>query len=206
MIRNVDWILFFFQGCGKSAALAQVVFWARKKGWLVIYVPSGYELINGGSYLDRSEERKEEYCSWEQPPLQYIFLNKLLDAHADKLKKIPLKTKVSLPKFTGTTLFELVEYGSVLIQYTSAVWSLLRNELALVTEFPVLLAVDEYNAVYNPSVSFRNPDSSKYLKEPMNPRQFTTAELFIDAHNGPKLAYGTFAGAYLAKAWHCRQS
>ncbi|GER55138.1 mitochondrial 28S ribosomal protein S29-related [Striga asiatica] len=36
--------------CGKSIALAMLVYWARKEGWLVFYVPKGREWTHGGLF------------------------------------------------------------------------------------------------------------------------------------------------------------
>lgn len=36
--------------CGKSIALAMLVHWARKEGWLVLYVPRGREWTHGGLF------------------------------------------------------------------------------------------------------------------------------------------------------------
>lgn len=36
--------------CGKSIALAMLVYWARKEGWLVLYVPQGRYWTHGGFF------------------------------------------------------------------------------------------------------------------------------------------------------------
>lgn len=36
--------------CGKSITLAMLVHWAREEGWLVLYVPRGWEWTHGGYF------------------------------------------------------------------------------------------------------------------------------------------------------------
>ena len=46
-------------------------------------------------------------------------LTYLMDAHSDKLKNIPLRTQVNIDRFTGKTLFDLVEYGAGLHEFAA---------------------------------------------------------------------------------------
>lgn len=46
--------------------------------------------------------------------LAVSMLTYFLDAHADKLKTIPLRTNPQVGKFEGKSLFDLVEYGSLI--------------------------------------------------------------------------------------------
>lgn len=41
--------------CGKSIALAMLVHWARKEGWLVLYVPKGRDWTHGGLFYKNSQ-------------------------------------------------------------------------------------------------------------------------------------------------------
>ena len=43
------------EGSGKSVALAMLVQWARARGWLVFYIPSGRGWTHGSLYY-RNEE------------------------------------------------------------------------------------------------------------------------------------------------------
>jgi hypothetical protein len=185
-------ILFGFKGCGKSGALSQIVYWARKNDWLVVYINSGYNLINTGDYLEKSKLIPD--C-WDQPQIAMKFLNNMIDAHQDKLRQIPLRTKFQLGRFEGKTLFDLVEFGSALEAYAADAVVHFRRELSLVEEFPVLLAVDDYNAIYNQSVNFADPESRRYSKDMLEGRNFTLAGLFFDGHVDHGLINGAFVGA-----------
>lgn len=181
-----------FKGCGKSGALSQIVYWARKNDWLVVYINSGYNLINTGDYLEKSKLIPD--C-WDQPQIAMKFLNNMIDAHQDKLRQIPLRTKFQLGRFEGKTLFDLVEFGSALEAYAADAVVHFRRELSLVEEFPVLLAVDDYNAIYNQSVNFADPESRRYSKDMLEGRNFTLARLFFDGHVDHGLINGAFVGA-----------
>lgn len=41
--------------CGKSTVLAMLVNWARKEGWLVLYVPRGRDWTLGGLFYKNPE-------------------------------------------------------------------------------------------------------------------------------------------------------
>lgn len=42
-------------GSGKSVALAMLVHWARTKGWLVFYIPSGKDWTHGSLYYKNED-------------------------------------------------------------------------------------------------------------------------------------------------------
>jgi len=132
---------------------------------------------------------------WDQPQIAMKFLNNMIDAHQDKLRQIPLRTKFQLGRFEGKTLFDLVEFGSALEAYAADAVVHFRRELSLVEEFPVLLAVDDYNALYNYSVNFADPESRRYSKDMLAGRNFTLARLFFDGHVDHGLINGAFVGA-----------
>jgi type II secretory pathway pseudopilin PulG len=184
-------ILYGYRGCGKSTILDQVVFWARRSGWLVVYIKA-HELFNTPGYLEKSKLIPNK---WDAPVTSVMFLNHIFDAHADKLKQIRLKNEIRLPKFKGTTLFDLVEYGAALEQYAADACVYFRNELSRVIEFPVLIAIDDYNVMWNRSLVFDNPESRRYIPEPLMTSDLTLASLFFNAHSDHKLANGTFVGA-----------
>eukprot|EP01122_Echinamoeba_exundans_P011702 TRINITY_DN4747_c0_g2_i2.p1 TRINITY_DN4747_c0_g2~~TRINITY_DN4747_c0_g2_i2.p1 ORF type:complete len:612 (-),score=130.75 TRINITY_DN4747_c0_g2_i2:108-1943(-) len=182
------------KGSGKSAALAQVVLWARKSGWLVLYMPSGMDVTAGGDFIEKSS-RKGETTIWDDPSTSFKILNNFLTAHAEKLKEVPIKTKFTLGKLQATTLFDLVEYGAALPQFSAAAYHHLRAELARVTEFPVLLACDDYNMYYDFSRHFADPESPAFKKEMLPARQLAIVDSLYDCHVNPRLAFGTFIGA-----------
>jgi len=185
-------ILHGYRGCGKSAIFSQVVYWARRSDWLVVTVPDSYEALSSGVYITKNATEG----TWDQPKLFVRFFLNLLNAHSDKLSQIPLKSpNAKIGKQSFKTLFDVVEYGSVLEQAAAQCFTIFKSEIRKVVEFPVLLACDSYNALYVPSRDFRNPESTTYHKLPLDPRDMTFGKLFYDAHLNPRLAYGTFFGA-----------
>lgn len=185
-------LLHGYKGCGKSALLSEVVYWARRSGWLVVSVPDGALWLSSGVYVSKNFVDG----TWDQPKLFVRLFGHLLNAHSDKLKQIPLKSKgVKIGKIQPTTLFDVVEYGSVLEQYAAQCFHVFKTEIRKVVEFPVLLAFDSYNALYNPSIGFKDPESTSYYKDPLDPYNMSLGRLFYDAHLNHKLAHGTFIGA-----------
>jgi hypothetical protein len=185
-------LLHGYRGCGKSAVLSQVVYWARRSGWFVVSVPDGADWLSNGVYISKNVAEG----TWDQPKLFVRFFGHLLNAHADKLKQIPLKSQgLKIGKNVPVTLFDVVEYGSVLEQSASQCFSIFKSELRKIVEFPVLLAFDSYNSLYVPSRGFKDPESTSYYKDPINPYNLTLGRMFYDAHLNHKLAYGTFIGA-----------
>jgi hypothetical protein len=53
--------------------------------------------------------------------------------------------------------------------------------------FPVLIAIDDYNDLWNPNLNFRNPESRRYVPEPLMTRELALASLFFNAHTDHKL-------------------
>lgn len=179
------------RGSGKSAVMSEVVYWARRSGWLVVYVPDGNAYLNGGVYINKNAQEG----TWDQPKLFVRMFGHLVSAHADKLKEINLRTPTKVGKIEAKTLFDVVEYGSVLEQYAAQCFSVFKSEIKKVTQFPVLFAFDSYNSLYTPCLAFRDPESTSYYKDPMDPYNMTVGRLFYDAHVNHKLSYGTFLGA-----------
>lgn len=132
---------------------------------------------------------------WDQPYLGVKFLEHMLDAHTEQLKKIPLRTDISLGKFEGSTLFDLVEYGAALHEYACDVVVLFKKELERVIEYPVLIAIDDYNSMYNYNQRFRDPECTHFLPRKLRNRNLTLTRIFMDSHLDPKLVNGTMIGA-----------
>lgn len=179
------------KGCGKSAVLSLVVYWARRNDWLVVYIPNGYEWANGGRYIVKNQE----LGTWDQPFLAKQFFNTFVQAHQDKLSQIKLKTKFIAGRHEATTLLDLCEIGSLFEQHSAKAFIHFRNELTKITDYPVLIAIDNYNSFFGESVGFKDPESQAYVKKQLKTDQLTMVKAFKDAHLNPNLSYGTFIGA-----------
>lgn len=89
----------------------------------------------------------------------------------------------------------MVEYGAALPQFAAPAYHHLRNELARVTDVPVLLAVDDYNLYYDVSRNFADPESPAFKKEKLPARRLAIPNSVYDGHINPRLAFGSFVGA-----------
>ncbi|KAL4439233.1 hypothetical protein ABPG77_004135 [Micractinium sp. CCAP 211/92] len=125
-------------GSGKSVALYSLVAWARANGWLALYMPSAFSLVQTGTFY------KGEDGLWDTPEAARWLLSSLRDSHAEQLA--PLKTP------SGQPLSELLEEGlSPATKPAAAVAAAVaaKDALAAQTQLPFLLAVDDYNVLYS---------------------------------------------------------
>ncbi|DAZ92673.1 TPA: hypothetical protein N0F65_000443 [Lagenidium giganteum] len=153
------------RGCGKTIALQQIVQFARESGWLVLYVPRARAWCTEGPYIMRSPYLEGKYDIDE---FGVDLLQKFLQSHKDQLAQIPLRGNYgeryypaslgAAPKEgakvdrSGLTLLDLVQNGIADEELACTAVVDLRAELAEVTEFPVLVAVDEFNSLYEDTV------------------------------------------------------
>eukprot|EP00897_Mesotaenium_endlicherianum_P004279 jgi/Mesen1/387/ME000010S_10844 len=162
-VRRRHFLLEGLHGSGKSFALATAVLWARANGWLTFYVPRAKEWTSGGFFYKHpgSEE-------WDTPVQARTVLQAFRNSNKDTLATLPVRaTKTlalgegpgtglargpqTLTLKEGSTLLELVERGLDVQQAAVSAVVSLRAELALVTEVPVLIAIDEPPAHHPPA-------------------------------------------------------
>jgi len=148
-------------GVGKSTMLTQLVYWARSNGWLVLFVPDG-KVLTGWMTIKRSKMFPGKY---DQPEVAEALLHTLLAAHGEQLEQLPVRSP--LPKsvreqeFSGKNWRELAQFGVEYEGVAADVLSLFRLDLNSVTEFPVLVVVDDYNLVFGNSFYPDMDDTSK---------------------------------------------
>ncbi|XP_070034008.1 uncharacterized protein [Nicotiana tomentosiformis] len=143
---------------GKSIALAMLVHWARDEGWLVLYVPKGREWTHGGFFY-----KNPKTGLWDTPVQAANILQDFLKYNKDHLQKLPCKIFEPIPLGEGAgvgwmkgadvvqipedyTLLDLVQVGLSSTHAAVGVVIRLREELSLVKDVPVLIAVDQVNA------------------------------------------------------------
>ncbi|XP_060175975.1 uncharacterized protein LOC132606472 isoform X1 [Lycium barbarum] len=143
---------------GKSIALAMLVHWARDEGWLVLYVPKGREWTHGGFFY-----KNPKTGLWDTPVQAANVLQDFLKYNKDHLQKLPCKIFEPIPLGEGAgvgwmkgadvvqipedyTLLDLVQVGLNSTHAAVGVVVRLREELSLVKDMPVLIAVDQYNS------------------------------------------------------------
>nr|GMD12336.1 28S ribosomal protein S29, mitochondrial [Ipomoea batatas] len=174
--------------CGKSIALAMLVHWAREEGWLVFYVPRGREWTHGGLFY-----KNPTTGLWDTPVQAANILKARLFYNEQHLRKLPCKifdpislgegAGVGHPKGDqtmaipeGLTLFDLVESGISNTHASVGVVVRLRQELSLVKDMPVLIAIDQYNNWFTFS-EFEEPVTVRSCK-PIHARELTTVNAF----------------------------
>lgn len=129
-------------GAGKSVLLALTVAAARSAGWLAFYVPRGRSLCEGSAF-----SRWGESDAWDTPDHARELLQNLNAAHGNLLATLPRRAQGAPP---GSKLIDLLavldEQNPSATEVTDAGLAMLA-ELPLITDVPVLFAVDELNAL-----------------------------------------------------------
>ncbi|GFP93618.1 28S ribosomal protein s29 mitochondrial [Phtheirospermum japonicum] len=164
--------------CGKSIALAMLVYWARKEGWLVFYVPRGRDWTHGGLFYKNPHTGLwDDFLKFNKPCLQGL--------NCSILDPIPLGegAGVGWPKGSdkmelseGTTLFQLIQAGLNNTYAAVGVLVRLRMELAKVTSVPVLFAIDQYNSWFT-FTDFEEPVTVRSCR-PIHAKELTTVNAF----------------------------
>ncbi|KAF4375644.1 hypothetical protein G4B88_015179 [Cannabis sativa] len=167
--------------CGKSIALAMLVHWARDEGWLVFYVPRGWEWTHGGFFY-----KNPQTGLWDTPDFLKFNETRLKQLPCQIFDLIPLgegagvgwmkdgTDTMAMPE--GSSLFDLVDTG---IKHTHAAVGVLvhlRRELSVVKDIPVLIAIDQYNSwftfsEYEEAVTVRST-------RPIHARELATVNAF----------------------------
>ncbi|KAI9464801.1 mitochondrial ribosomal death-associated protein 3-domain-containing protein [Russula earlei] len=143
-------------GCGKSYLLIQGVEYAASAGWIVMYIPRAINLVNSSTPYS--------YDLRAQTYLQPVFAQRTLERfrsvneHAISSlvteDKVDLDDGLSLPQ--GTPLLKLIDVG--LKDQTSAptVLAALLEALGKQTKVPVLLAIDDFQALFT-KTAYKTP-------------------------------------------------
>lgn len=174
--------------CGKSIALAMLVHWARDEGWLVMYVPKGREWTHGGFFY-----KNPKTGLWDTPVQAANVLQDFLKYNKDLLQKLPCKIFEPIPLGEGAgvgwmkgadvvqipedyTLLDLVQVGLNSTHASVGVVVRLREELSLVKDMPVLIAVDQYNNWFTFS-EYEEPVTVRSCR-PIHARELATVNAF----------------------------
>ncbi|KAG8387924.1 hypothetical protein BUALT_Bualt02G0071900 [Buddleja alternifolia] len=174
--------------CGKSTALAMLVHWARKEGWLVFYVPRGRDWTHGGLFY-----KNPQTGLWDTPVQAANILQDFLKYNKSYLQglkcnildPIPLGegAGVGWPKGSdkmqiseGTTLYQLVEAGLNDTHAAVGVVVRLRKELSKITDLPVFIAIDQYNSWFT-FTDFEEPVTVRSCRA-VHARELATVNAF----------------------------
>ncbi|KAH6758597.1 Pentatricopeptide repeat superfamily protein [Perilla frutescens var. frutescens] len=172
----------------KSIVLAMLVNWARKEGWLVLYVPRGRDWTHGGVFY-----KNPETSLWDTPVQAVNILRDFLKYNKACLEGITRKIFDPIPLgegagvgwqkgrdkmqiSEGTTLCQLVEAGLQDTHAAVGVVVRLRKELSKVTSVPVLIAIDQYNNWFT-FTDFEEAVTDRSFR-PIHAREVTTVNAF----------------------------
>ncbi|OQR90098.1 hypothetical protein ACHHYP_05808 [Achlya hypogyna] len=153
------------RGTGKSVAIMQIVNYARENGWIVLFAPQVRSWCYDAPYVTKSAHMQGKF---DIDVVAMDVLKQLIEYHGSQLAELKLSadygdryyphTFAKKPKSTSEfdkaelTLLDVAENGlkDDLLSCTALVD--LRAELAKVTKFPVLIAIDEYNSFFEKTV------------------------------------------------------
>jgi len=136
------------RGVGKTMVLNHVVNFCRSSGWLVVYIPNLHYYCNEPCAYPPSRTWPGCYDQYDLAP---TFLESLRAANADMLSTLPLRLPFQFP-FKGSNLLQLLDLGLERHKILGCpVAAHIIRELKLVTEVPVLIALDDYNIIYKMS-------------------------------------------------------
>jgi small subunit ribosomal protein S29 len=167
--------------------LLQSAAYARESGWVVLYIPRGtsFSSDEGTELIIASEwiESKTEYAYnsntklFNQPALASSILSSLLATNPTTLKSIKSKSQIGKYK-SNTSLAEICERAKSpdTVEALEGVLATLAEQ----TEFPVLIAIDEVQALFSTS-GLRTPDY-KVLES----YHLSTPNLFLNYLTGKK--------------------
>ena len=85
------------RGVGKSVILNQAVIHARKKGWICLFVPDGFDHSHGGIYVEPMPGNAKLY---DNTMMSANLLRGFYRAHREQIDIIPIKNIALLEKFT----------------------------------------------------------------------------------------------------------
>ena len=114
-----------------------------------MYLPSPAMFTEGGIVVRPSRVEKLANV-FDQPEVTIPYLKNFYSTHKEQLAQVEVKQD-HLKKL-GTNLLKLVEHGLRNVTESSYVLQAVRQELVLATEVPVLIAIDEIDALYLQSI------------------------------------------------------
>ncbi|KAJ6606930.1 mitochondrial ribosomal death-associated protein 3-domain-containing protein [Mycena sp. CBHHK59/15] len=142
-------------GCGKSFLLLQAAEYATATGWIVLYIPRAKQLVNSSTTFT--------YSLATQTYLQPVFARQTLQRFATTNAAPLALLRTAAPALVdgrtvpaGTPLTELIALGVADASAAPAALDALLSALAAQERFPVLLAIDDFQALFGRSL-YRDP-------------------------------------------------
>ncbi|WFD00369.1 hypothetical protein MYAM1_003117 [Malassezia yamatoensis] len=147
-------------GCGKSTYILQSIAHALSAGWIVLYIPRAISLVDSSSPYAYNAALQ----TYLQPAIVDHLLSAMLDVNRKALKQVKINEALRVDNkevfASGTTLDAVLD--RTLKEHNSAftrqlVLELVWSTLAKQSEVPVLVAVDDAQVLFGPTL-YRNPD------------------------------------------------
>eukprot|EP00607_Mallomonas_marina_P002239 CAMPEP_0182438212 /NCGR_PEP_ID=MMETSP1167-20130531/85599_1 /TAXON_ID=2988 /ORGANISM="Mallomonas Sp, Strain CCMP3275" /LENGTH=526 /DNA_ID=CAMNT_0024631461 /DNA_START=413 /DNA_END=1993 /DNA_ORIENTATION=- len=86
------------RGCGKSMALNQTVLYARKRGWICLFISTAWEHVHGGMFIEPCTIDQEKGM-YDNPIVTVAALRSFFKAHNTDLRSQTIRRPESLKKY-----------------------------------------------------------------------------------------------------------
>ncbi|KAF7430623.1 37S ribosomal protein S23 mitochondrial [Pleurotus ostreatus] len=176
-------------GCGKSMLLKQAVEYCAQKDWLTLYIPKAARLVDSTTPYTY-DLRSRTYL---QPKASSQALKRFLVANSTLLQNLTTSQDVVLEKAmipAGTPLPKFIQVGLDEQSSSPAILDALFHKIGTQTDYPVLLAIDDFQALYCTS-RYRDPHFNS-----IRPYHLSLPRLLMEYASGKRtLARGTVVGA-----------
>ncbi|KAG8908625.1 hypothetical protein FRB99_004913 [Tulasnella sp. 403] len=180
-------------GSGKSVLLLQAANYCALNGWIVYYVPYGISWVNSSTpytYDYRSQ-------LFHQHALAAEALSKILTFNQAKISKLRVMGDLPIPGGragailkAGSPLETLAQYGIKDPSVAPQTLVLLFEQLGKQTEYPLLVAIDDFQALYSTTL-YRDPQF-----KPVNSYHLSMPRLIMEYASGKRtIARGALLGA-----------
>ncbi|RDB15895.1 37S ribosomal protein S23, mitochondrial [Hypsizygus marmoreus] len=177
------------QGCGKSYLMLQTVEHCVSSGWIVIYIPRAVKLVNSTT----SYEYDLRTRTYLQPKFAFQTLQRLQTVNKYALSGLTTSKKLVFEKREiplGTNLADLVGAALKDPPLAPLILDALMTELSIQTKHPVLLAVDDFQALYC-RTAYRDPHFI-----PIRSYHLAIPRMIMEFASGKRsFAKGAFLGA-----------
>jgi hypothetical protein len=155
------------RGCGKSSTLLHALTWARASGWLTLFMPRASRLVTHygallsgtGGPIALLPNSTVGNGLFQQPNAAQAILENTSEWHGEALSLLPQRRSFKHDLYKAKqgqspTLAHILIRGLMDQSHAADALYDLRMEFNLIEEVPVLIAVDELNALYWPTVLY----------------------------------------------------
>ncbi|OQR81663.1 hypothetical protein THRCLA_23323 [Thraustotheca clavata] len=154
------------RGTGKTVALLQIVQFARENGWIVLFAPQVRAWCYDAPYVTKSAHIEGKF---DIDVVAMDIIKQLIEFHGEQLAELLIQGDYADNKYyprsfekkpkssseynkEDLTLLDMAENGLKDDLLSCSALVDLRAELAKVTKYPVLIAIDEYNTLFEKTV------------------------------------------------------